>query len=453
MTGFRDGDSDALRTGGPSARLSATESIVVQQVAQPVSTPLDAGEPLSVAYGTAVASLGHDETVDADALVGVVMMREELAGNASAWSFHVDALRGMESADQSLRDLAEAGRFRAHQKRLASLRQTIGADADRWWLRLDELASAAVERASWLWIALAGLFFALSVSLTTDIVGRFLKDGPDFLSMLAVIAQAVIALLTGAAFSKAGSRKLGKLLERMSIDARAEPRAHLLLAIVGFVVILLFYRALPAISRLYSDKGYQLQKQGSTEKAIDSYRRAIALDPDSGPAHYNLGVAYELLAQPDRAGMEYRAAALLEGTRGRAENNLARLLIVEGKNVASALEVLDHLIHRFEANPSETPRDERYAAYKNRGWSFLQLKEPYAAEADLQRAVALDTEGRGASAHCLLAKLYADVSMPWAVDNTRASKHWEQCLALSPADPTVMGAWIVEAQRYLRTGS
>ncbi len=102
-------------------------------------------------------------------------------------------------------------------------------------------------------------------------------------------------------------------------------------------------------------KGYALQQELRTVKALEAYKRALALDPFHGPAHYEIGWSYWLLEEWEQvvrhwelareAGFEApQLATYLEMARERAEGALPPLVRVpigtraEGGGLALALE-------------------------------------------------------------------------------------------------------------------
>ena len=68
---------------------------------------------------------------------------------------------------------------------------------------------------------------------------------------------------------------------------------------------------------------FHLQRKGHLKEAVDAYRRAVALAPESVTAHYNLGLAYIELKQYDLANQHaqksYQLGAPLPGLRTRLE--------------------------------------------------------------------------------------------------------------------------------------
>jgi tetratricopeptide (TPR) repeat protein len=63
---------------------------------------------------------------------------------------------------------------------------------------------------------------------------------------------------------------------------------------------------------LYNFLGVSLSRTGQLQKAIQSYKQAINLDPNLAEAHLNLGFAYQRLNDPLMAHREYQQACRLE---------------------------------------------------------------------------------------------------------------------------------------------
>ena len=66
---------------------------------------------------------------------------------------------------------------------------------------------------------------------------------------------------------------------------------------------------------------------------MDSYRRAIEIDPDHTLAHYNLGIAFEAQGDLDEAIASYRKAIASDPDYARAHHNLGIALRSQGKKV------------------------------------------------------------------------------------------------------------------------
>jgi tetratricopeptide (TPR) repeat protein len=102
-------------------------------------------------------------------------------------------------------------------------------------------------------------------------------------------------------------------------------------------------KALEAFTR-----GAKLAEAGDYPRAAHQFARAVAIDPDYGDAHGNLGVMYVSLALPDQAAAEFRRAIELDPAASFHHANLALALIQlnltkEAETEARAAVDLDHL--------------------------------------------------------------------------------------------------------------
>lgn len=70
---------------------------------------------------------------------------------------------------------------------------------------------------------------------------------------------------------------------------------------------------------LFNFLGISYSRTNRLQKAVQSYQRALKLDPNYAEAHLNLGFAYQRLAQPARSRTEYAEAC-------RLDNKLCRLV-------------------------------------------------------------------------------------------------------------------------------
>ena len=70
--------------------------------------------------------------------------------------------------------------------------------------------------------------------------------------------------------------------------------------------------------------GYARGRQGRTAEAAACFRAALALDPASAGAHYNLGTALEGIGRMTEAIAQYREAATLQPHFAEAESALTR---------------------------------------------------------------------------------------------------------------------------------
>jgi Tfp pilus assembly protein PilF len=73
------------------------------------------------------------------------------------------------------------------------------------------------------------------------------------------------------------------------------------------------------------------KQAGNLPRAEDDLRRALAIEADSVPAHYNLGVVLEAGGRADEAESAYRSALQLDPGHVESAGNLAGILVRAGR--------------------------------------------------------------------------------------------------------------------------
>jgi tetratricopeptide (TPR) repeat protein len=105
----------------------------------------------------------------------------------------------------------------------------------------------------------------------------------------------------------------------------------------------------PHYARVHERLGVCHGKMGQLDKAIESCRKSVSLDPFHSYARFHLGFAYQLKGDTEKADEQYRIAVQLAPENGPAWNNLAGLLVNKG-DVAEAIgtyrKALEH-VHDF----------------------------------------------------------------------------------------------------------
>lgn len=105
---------------------------------------------------------------------------------------------------------------------------------------------------------------------------------------------------------------------------------------------------------VYTALGAVALREGNGLEAVEHFRRARELEPNSAQACYNLAAALALLGQREAAVEAYGEALRLAPNYAEAHNNLALVLHQMGRDE----EALHHLSKAIEAKPG----DSRFAA-------------------------------------------------------------------------------------------
>lgn len=342
--------------------------------------------------------------------------------------------------------------------------------AAAWWWPPSSAGETTVDI---LWTVVTTLIIAAAAALTADIARRFLAPGVDFLGVFISVVLVVLVLLAANALTVRGRRAIGRVAGMFGLDSdiaddllalfqrgvdkvlprfgvrrgRQQQWARLALALAALLLIFGLSRLLPVTALYYNNRGIAEQSRGALTRAVNSFQRAVSVDPDFSVAHYNLASAHEEGLEYDEAIKEYMVAIQARPDLYFAYNNLARLYLLRKQDPVSALELL---LKAQELKPADV--DTRYSLLKNLGWSHLMLKLPDLAEAELRQAIALRPD-RGA-AYCLLAEIQeAAGAGATRASATRASatRSWEQCAAYA-TDQDVEVQWAATAQERLSKG-
>ena len=120
-------------------------------------------------------------------------------------------------------------------------------------------------------------------------------------------------------------------------------------------------------------------ESGDAEGAVRRYRESLALNPDSAPTHYNLGIALSLQRKYGEALTEFREALRVDPDYADAHNNLGALLTLQGKFDEAA----DHLRRALAL------RGDNSEAHNNLGRILWAEGRGEEAVAEFERALAL----------------------------------------------------------------
>lgn len=412
-------------------------------------------------YRDAVEDLPRERSDTApERVMRALRARDRVAAamSSAGTSLPGETLKRLVTLDERLKSSAVGLADAVGNEVLAGWRETLRPSSDAWWWSLDERAMARLAQNGLGWQLLGGLLVTMSITLSVDISQRFLSGGLDLFGIFSALFQAVLALLAGSTFTGFEHKWLERFFSRRAArpDHQALWRLGLALAIFG--VILSLKLSLPAIARLYEQRGQALadlpsvqdpkQAEQRDEKrnyraAIEHFQRAIALEPSFVQAHFHLAVTYEEAHEYDKAISAYEQALREYESAGLSDklpqlyNNLARLH-VRGGNHERALQLLEEAFEKHKQGLGDTYF--AYAIHKNRGWARLKLELYHHATLDLSKALALHPDATGA--HCLLALVHENQEQ-----KEQALGHWQSCLANHhPRGEPVEAEWIEKAR-------
>jgi tetratricopeptide (TPR) repeat protein len=133
---------------------------------------------------------------------------------------------------------------------------------------------------------------------------------------------------------------------------------------------------------LFNLSGACYSEIGSFESAIDSFEKAIALNPKYSEAHYNLGVAFQRTHQLDSSIMCYEKAITLNHAYPSAHNNLGLIMLEKNQP--------DIAVKSFEWAVAYSP--EYAEAYNNLGSAFQALNQFDLAKIQYKKSVSINQD-------------------------------------------------------------
>lgn len=292
------------------------------------------------------------------------------------------------------------------------------------------------------------LFASIAISLTSDVLRRFLaRDGWLDLAALIVQSAFVVLAIVAAAITIISMMRpthplVVKAVGSFHLNAPQKVRRAVILTGIALVIAAGLWLSLPVLARYYNERGagFQYREQPDLSRARQSYQQAVRLRPGYAQAHHNLATVLEDLL-PEKAIDEYRVAISYGSNIYPAYNNLARLYLLRGKDddYESALNLLSQA-------GDLAPQDEnvQYSLYKNLGWANYALKHYAMAEVYLRRAIALRSQQSGAAAHCLLAYVLKEQGKAGVADECF------DCVSLAPGEKDVEASWVSDARECLK---
>ena len=134
-----------------------------------------------------------------------------------------------------------------------------------------------------------------------------------------------------------------------------------------------------ALSDEHNSRGIELADRGWLDEAINEFKKAIDLDPDSAHAHDNLATVYSEKKLYTQALEEYLTALRLEPDSATAHYNLACFLATHAHEMA---------IDQYKEAIAQDP--EYPDAHLNLGMTYADLDQREEAKAEFKAAMELE---------------------------------------------------------------
>lgn len=257
--------------------------------------------------------------------------------------------------------------------------------------------------------------------------------------------------------------------------------------IAEWLIIAILLTALVFIGRVklaafYSNRGYEFYQKGMYNRAIDSFRISIRLNPSAGTVHYNLAKAYDAAGLQKKATAEYKKAILFDSSflwpyealaekyfrQKRYEEAIAILKTApsDASDDQSANHLINHVSSEYIAHLLNTAMDtyssgDRQKAYRLLdkvlkanpnlaltyyvlGYFYYNDNQPDAAKERLYEAVRRDK--KFFHAHKLLGDIYFEER-----DFDEAVAEYGKALVIDGRDVTLLnnlGLALMNLERY-----
>jgi tetratricopeptide (TPR) repeat protein len=322
-----------------------------------------------------------------DAVVTAVLLRASIHEGIRTAPLSASEIRFLSQTDAALKQKAKA-HMRVFERDLADLRRLTPEHPDNWWWELDVNQVARLT-----WIALSGAFLAVATAFAADFVKKIIGSDPDAVGFFAILIQALLLYSASPAWKGAKQTWANRLISKLGISQERRPAFRMLWSALATIAVVLMCHFLPsALARHYYNPlgRYECHNNldcRSPESAIQSFGRAVRLDPESPDFHFNLGGAYEMVYKYNDAITEYQKTlqsdprraeliyACMEGPdndttlTGQASevtadalSNWARLLLIVGGDKSTpltlsdqAVEIIEKLQARCKGYPASSP--------------------------------------------------------------------------------------------------
>lgn len=297
---------------------------------------------------------------------------------------------------------------------------------------------------SLIWSILTVICLAINISLLVDLAYRFLSGEPGTLSVLAVILQSLVTLISGGALSAHGRRVMRRVFSAVAIKRRFWNVSEFGLSLLAFAFLLYFRLSLGGISVLYNNHGSRQYVSGKLRSAEKSFKMAIRLNPDLASAYGNLGSIYDDQQDYEEAKKYY----ILSSQAGNilAYSKLARLHIVsdEVRDYEQAVYLLSQALDLEKSR--DVSDGTKYSLRKSMGWVRFHQGHYEVAERYLIEAIKVIPEN--ASAHCIYAQTLEHTGRV-----RKSLQYWRNCLDRASSCKRDQDRWIRLARHRLKVQS
>jgi tetratricopeptide (TPR) repeat protein len=171
----------------------------------------------------------------------------------------------------------------------------------------------------------------------------------------------------------------------------------------------------------YNEDGVYLFQAGNYEGARDTFKAAVALQPEDPGLLYNLGECYDRLGNTAKAGELYQACLQRAPNHASCRHALAAMLMRDGHRPEATRMVEDWI----------TREPKLATAYAEDGWLWHECGDLPRAQARLQQALELDPHDNRALTE--LARVYEAMQRP-----DRAVVLYERALENHPGQPDII---------------
>lgn len=178
-------------------------------------------------------------------------------------------------------------------------------------------------------------------------------------------------------------------------------------------------------ARINAQLGVDYMRKGQMDLALGKLKRATSQDPENALAHSSLAFCYTKMLEPELAEREYRRALALEPDSGAIRNNFGVFLCGQDKAVEARRLLLDAANDKSYSTPE--------AAWTNAGVCARRQKDLETAESDFREALKLNAEFPDALAQM------ADITY-YRKDYMRARAFLQRYMVVAPATPATL--WI-----------